>query len=582
MAKSTLNRVSPVVSTEICPRCGSPPKTCTCCELVCFERPNYHCGHLLTDADLSLQVKYVVEKNKLRNRALHGNGVVCGLKLTCDPHCCDHILVHEGYAIDDCGNDIIICERVRFDVIEALRKKRLIWHERRHDPCDPCEEDPCRIKQCFYVTVCYDEEDCNFETPYQSGCVSGPQDCLPTRTREGFRLEVTDCLPEEKSYLDWLEHRLKHCFRLFRDGRCGSLMRDNIGLLRAICACRNIEEYECDPCYLFRLLKGFFIEQIKQCPDELDCRLLKEVECLCCPERDCDDWSKRLQEAYCRLFELMLRYQYDCVMSELVFGCCEPEQACCVVLGTVEVLDGRVLRVCNTPRKHVWSFANLLPLAIGAIMTGALARPRGDEDCDRDEERRHCCPDYGDFFCCETFLCELETDVGGRYKAATAILRAAREGYGALTEGFNFLDACSVSPASYRGKTMEEATRRAEEHGVEASHAEGAPHRLDPIAAILSQALLRRGDGVKFYADGEGYVRRAERASAGAKSAPPPKKDERSKAAAAPGEDTVSVPPEEPPPPAEAPPDVGETPHPAGHKPGQGRPRPQQTKRPRR
>ena len=45
-----------------------------CCKLECFERPNYFCGHLLTDADLKLDQKYVIEKNKLYHRAIHGHG----------------------------------------------------------------------------------------------------------------------------------------------------------------------------------------------------------------------------------------------------------------------------------------------------------------------------------------------------------------------------------------------------------------------------------------------------------------------------------------------------------------------------
>ena len=98
---------------------------------------NITAGILLTDADLSLQVKYLVEKNKLRNRALHGHGVVCGLKLSCDPHCDGHIILHDGYAIDDCGNDIVVCEKQRYDVIGALRAKRLIWQDRGCDPCEP-------------------------------------------------------------------------------------------------------------------------------------------------------------------------------------------------------------------------------------------------------------------------------------------------------------------------------------------------------------------------------------------------------------------------------------------------------------
>ena len=125
------------------------------------------------------------------------------------------------------------------------------------------------------------------------------------------------------------------------------------------------------------MLKGYFIEQIKQCPDELDCCLLKEVECLRCPERECDEWEKQICACYCRLFELMLHYQYDCVLSDLVFGCCEPEKSCCVVLGTVEIVDGCLVRVCNTPRRYVWSFANLLPVAISAILTAGVTATSG-------------------------------------------------------------------------------------------------------------------------------------------------------------------------------------------------------------
>lgn len=199
MSTTHSNCGSPASDAKKCGSCGQPRSTCGCCEITCFERPNYHCGHLLTDADLSLQMKYVVEKNKLRNRALHGHGVACGLKITCDPQCNGHIIVHEGYAIDDCGNDIVVCETRRFDVMAALREKKLLWRDHCYDPCEPKKEDSCHPKQCFYVTICYEEEDRDFETPFQAGCSSGPQQCLPTRTRESFRLDVTDCIPEEKA-----------------------------------------------------------------------------------------------------------------------------------------------------------------------------------------------------------------------------------------------------------------------------------------------------------------------------------------------------------------------------------------------
>jgi hypothetical protein len=481
---------------------------------------------LLTDADLSLQMRYLVEKNKLRNRALHGHGVVCGLKLTCDPHCIGHIILHDGYAIDDCGNDIVVCEKQRFDVIEALRAKRFIHAEHRRDPCEPgWEGRECRIKECFHVIICYNEEDCEYETPFQVGCTSGQQDCVPTRTRETYRLEVTDRLPEEKCYLDWLEERLKHCFRLFRDSPVGRVMRQEAQRLRGIVECRpydDREERRCH-CELFRLLKGHFIEMMKHCPDELDCCLIREVECLCCPEWECDEYERQICACFCRLFELMLRYQYDCVLSDLVFGCIEPPRTCCVVLGSIEIIDGCLVRVCNTPRRYVWSFTNLLPLAIGAILTGSMtAERRGEHEGHEGHEgehhhRSHCCPDYGHLDC-DAFLREFETDDSARYKAAAAILEAAKAAYGSLTEGFAFTRSGTVSPNIFTHRDAEAAKRHAQSMGLKAEVA-GEPPPLDPMGAFLSQMLLRPGDLVKLYADVDGRVRAA-------RSAPRPEVEE--------------------------------------------------------
>src|SRR5947207_6873931 len=112
-------------------------QTCTCCGITCFERPNYFCGHLLTDADLSLDQKYVVEKNKLYHRAIDGYGIACGLKVTCDHHCHGHVLIHEGFAVYCCGHDLGGCENTRFDVIGTLQKKGMLVGDERDDECEP-------------------------------------------------------------------------------------------------------------------------------------------------------------------------------------------------------------------------------------------------------------------------------------------------------------------------------------------------------------------------------------------------------------------------------------------------------------
>src|SRR5208282_3902066 len=202
--------------------------------------------------------------------------------------------------------------------------------------------------------------------------------------------------------------------------------------------------------------------------------------------------------------------QYDCVLSDLVFGCCEPEKSCCVVLGTVEIVDGCLVRVCNTPRRYVWSFANLLPVAISAILTGSVTAAASEDPDGKDGKGRsrfQCCPDYGHFDC-DVFLREFETDESARYKAATAILEAAKATFGSLREGFAFTQSAAFAPSMFAHLHEDFAIRQAEGLGLHARRAPvQEPVAIDPIQAFLSKMLLRPNDGVAFLANIEGRVR---------------------------------------------------------------------------
>ena len=46
-----------------------------------MQRPRYFDGQLLTQAELTCDQAYVMAKNRLHNRYLHGWGVVCGLRV---------------------------------------------------------------------------------------------------------------------------------------------------------------------------------------------------------------------------------------------------------------------------------------------------------------------------------------------------------------------------------------------------------------------------------------------------------------------------------------------------------------------
>lgn len=100
--------------------CGETAAPCPVCGgLQCLCRPRFFAGQLLTDGDLRLLDRYILEKNRLHNRFLHGWGVVCGLEVGCSP-CAGMVTVGEGYAIDPCGSDVIVCASQTVNVCNLI------------------------------------------------------------------------------------------------------------------------------------------------------------------------------------------------------------------------------------------------------------------------------------------------------------------------------------------------------------------------------------------------------------------------------------------------------------------------------
>lgn len=114
--------------------CGS-----RCCDLECLVRPNYYCGQLLTDADLAAMVEWTRHRLALA-RYRDGWGIACGLDLSCSlpggsSSCCGDatdgpaIYLNPGYAVDCCGNDLVVCEPTRIDLSSVCTPP--------DDPCHP-------------------------------------------------------------------------------------------------------------------------------------------------------------------------------------------------------------------------------------------------------------------------------------------------------------------------------------------------------------------------------------------------------------------------------------------------------------
>ena len=126
----------------------------------------------------------MIAKNKLHNRYLHGPGVVCGLQVVCGD-CDGHVTVRSGYAIDPCGNDIVVCSEQDFDVAQAIADCCTASRSRNSD-CDPYAaawNSTCRdVEETWCITIRYLEKEAR------------PTTALPTRTsRSPYRCVSAGC-----------------------------------------------------------------------------------------------------------------------------------------------------------------------------------------------------------------------------------------------------------------------------------------------------------------------------------------------------------------------------------------------------
>jgi hypothetical protein len=173
-----------------------------------FVRPSFFGGMLLTEDDLQAAVDYERAKRRLTNRYVLGDGVVCGLEADCHP--CDprKVTVQPGYAIDCCGDDIVVSCAEEIDVIDLARALR---RKSGKDCGEPCDE---QGSADYYLYLRYVETPSDPVAPYaQDDCSTG--DCEYSRVREGYAFELrceppdeavtmldvlVRCLPEDEAF----------------------------------------------------------------------------------------------------------------------------------------------------------------------------------------------------------------------------------------------------------------------------------------------------------------------------------------------------------------------------------------------
>jgi len=141
-----------------CPVCGG---------LECLCRPRFFAGQLLTEDDLNRLDRYIIAKNRLHNRYLHGWGTVCGLEVACNP-CTGFVTVKSGYALSPCGDDIVVCNDQSVNVCELIQYCRQQQFD--CDPLFPLPQPICGDEdQDWILYLCYDEKPSRGITPLQSG-----------------------------------------------------------------------------------------------------------------------------------------------------------------------------------------------------------------------------------------------------------------------------------------------------------------------------------------------------------------------------------------------------------------------------
>lgn len=191
---------------------GSVPANLTA---TAFVRPRFFAGQLLTEDDLSALTAYTTAKDRLHNRYLFGAGVVCGLWVSCDPCGGGTVTVQPGYALDCCGNDLMLSCAATLDVNAMIRDLRTA--QLGKDCGDPCagrgtassghQNATSSRRYCLYAR--YGEQSTDPVAAYATGEPCGQVSCEPTRIREGISF-VLKC-PVDAPAPDDLWTRISAC-----------------------------------------------------------------------------------------------------------------------------------------------------------------------------------------------------------------------------------------------------------------------------------------------------------------------------------------------------------------------------------
>jgi hypothetical protein len=390
---------APAAKTCCCPACTG---------IECFDRPTFFAGQLLNETDLNAEIDYVVEKNRLHNRYLHGPGTVCGLDVTCGD-CDGTVNISAGYAIDPCGNDIVVCTNQTFDVIKAIKacaKTRKKGSTTGCQPYQPPTSDCSSLTtEEWCITLEYKESPTQPVTPLinnqksscscgcggggRCGCGGGggcscgggssksssgtacgcssssstssqsttTQTCQPTRTHEGYSIgvcaEPPDCGTLAGLMKTTLLERIIQCITGIFTNKgnrfTATTLNTSITAMTGDFSQVNTNDAQDTCCRLLLFIDDLFSNS----PFPVRCELTKLLADLKCAQRDPagnqaqDAWLNQSQTNIQGLITLLFEYIRECICHALLPPCpCDP----CddrLIIACVTVQNGKITEICN-------------------------------------------------------------------------------------------------------------------------------------------------------------------------------------------------------------------------------------------
>ena len=353
-----------------------------CLGLQCLERPRYFSGQLLTEADLNSEQAYMLAKQRLHNRYLHGSGIVCGLQVSCSK-CAGAVTIQSGYAIDPCGNDIIVCNAQDFNVIQRIHdceKERKRQRKSNCDPIAPPQDKNCKdLERHYCLTIAYNEQEarlsptllqgsttstsngkgcgcngsgkkngcgCNSSSSSQyansmaqtmsstsmspssaSSQSSSATSCQPTRILEGYQLDISEVPPDycgdaKTALEDTLLAKVIDCVTTVRGFLDKKLPRSAYTLLTPLAFTGNVAE-NVSPDDLYRsccYLRQAIHDLYAQDPLNTHCQTLDVLSQVCCQSPPSGEATEEVRVSYIEQARTTL-YHLLALLAQYLLDC---------------------------------------------------------------------------------------------------------------------------------------------------------------------------------------------------------------------------------------------------------------------